>query len=281
MVTFPFIILLPLLPTIIEINRLDNAAPDYNFNYIVNVPLLAIIYIVLFAAETILLTRLLQRGIKPGRYPIYSLFYVRKWYADQLMSLSLIVLHPIYATIYISSFFRMLGAKIGKKSEISTAGGVTHPLLEIGDGAFIADAVTLGESDVRAQQLILDKTSIDSFSFVGNSALIPQGYHLNGNMLIGVLSTPPDAEQMAADASKDWFGSPAIPLPRRQESNVFPDELTINPSTLRKIARGFVEFIRIILPESAIICSSIFFIAYGHDLIVDEPLRKIIILFPF
>jgi len=282
MVTFPIIILLPLLPTIIQINKMDNDAPDYNFNYMVHVPTLAIIYIVLFAAETILLTRWLQRGIKPGKYPIYSTFYVRKWYADQLMSLSLIVLHPIYATVYIASFFRLLGAKIGKKTEISTAGGVTHPLLEIGDGAFIADAVTLGESDVRAQQLILDKTSIDSFSFVGNSALIPQGYHLNGNMLIGVLSTPPDAQQLAGNAgAKDWFGSPAIPLPRRQESTKFPDELTINPGKLRKLARAIVEFIRIVLPESAIICSSIFFIAYGHDLIVDEPLWKIILLFPF
>jgi len=281
MVTFPIIILLPLLPTIIQINKMDNAAPDYNFNYIVHVPMLAIIYIILFAAETILLTRLLQSGIKPGKYPIYSLFYVRKWYADQLMSMSLIVLHPIYATVYIASFFRMLGAKIGNKTEISTAGGVTHPLLEIGDGAFIADAVTLGEADIRGQQLILDKTSIDSFSFVGNSALIPQGYHLNGNMLIGVLSTPPDAEQMAADASKDWFGSPAIPLPRRQESNPFPDKLTISPGPLRRLARALVEFVRIVLPESAIICSSIFFIAYGHDLIVDEPLWKIIVLFPF
>ncbi|MDB5010839.1 MAG: peptide synthetase, partial [Mucilaginibacter sp.] len=281
MVTFPFIILLPLLPTIIEINRLDNTSPDYNFNYIVNVPVLAIIYIFLFALETILLSRLLQTGIKPGKYPIYSIFYVRKWYADQLISLSLTVLHPIYATVYISTFFRMLGAKIGKKSEISTAGGVTHPLLEIGDGAFIADAVTLGEADIRGQQLILDKTRIDSFSFVGNSALIPQGYHLNGNMLIGVLSIPPDAQQMAADASKDWFGSPAIPLPRRQESNVYPPELTISPSRLRKLARSIVEFIRIILPESAIICSSIFFIAYGHDLLVDDPLWKIILYFPF
>jgi len=282
MVTFPIIILLPLLPTIIQINKMDNDAPDYNFNYMIHVPTLAIIYIVLFAAETILLTRWLQRGIKPGKSSIYSPFYVRKWYADQLMSLSLIVLHPIYATVYIASFFRMLGAKIGKKTEISTAGGVTHPLLEIGDGAFIADAVTLGESDVRAQQLILDKTSIDSFSFVGNSALIPQGYHLNGNMLIGVLSTPPDARQMAGNAdAKDWFGSPAIPLPRRQESTKFPDALTINPGPLRKLARAIVEFIRIVLPESAIICSSIFFIAYGHDLIVDEPLWKIILLFPF
>jgi non-ribosomal peptide synthetase-like protein len=281
MVTFPIIILLPLLPTVIAINRMDNAASDYNFNYIMNVPILAIIYIILFAAETILLSRLLQAGIKPGKYSIYSMFYVRKWYADQLMSLSLIVLHPIYATVYIASFFRMLGAKIGKKTEISTAGGVTHPLLEIGEGAFIADAVTLGESDVRAQQLILDKTSIDGFSFVGNSALIPQGYHLNANMLIGVLSTPPDAQQMAGNASKDWFGSPAIPLPRRQMSDVFPDELTISPSRMRKLARAMVEFIRIILPESAIICFSIFFIAYGHDLIVDEPLWKIILYFPF
>jgi non-ribosomal peptide synthetase-like protein len=209
------------------------------------------------------------------------MFYVRKWFADQLLSLNLIVLHPIYATVFVSRFFRALGAKIGKDTEISTASSVTHPLLEIGDGAFVADAVTLGEADIRGQQLILDKTTIDGFSFVGNSALIPQGYHLEGNMLIGVLSTPPDAVQKAGSTAHDWFGSPAIPLPRRQESNVFPPELTIRPKRRRKLARGTVEFIRIILPESAIICFSILFIAYGHDLLVDEPLWKIILYFPF
>src|SRR6185503_620217 len=278
---FPFIILLPLLPTIITINKLDNAAGDYDFTYLVSAPVLALIYIVLFAGETILLTRLLQRGITPGKYPVYSMFYVRKWFADQLMSLSLIVMHPIYATVYVAGFFRALGAKIGKRTEISTASSVTHPLLEIGDGAFVADAVTLGEAAIRAQQLILDKTTIESNSFVGNSALIPQGYHLFGNMLIGVLSTPPDSAQMAANDAKDWFGSPAIPLPRRQESHPFPPELTINPNKWRKFIRGLVEFIRIILPESAIICCSILFIAYGHDLLVDEPLWKIILYFPF
>ncbi|MDB5090322.1 MAG: peptide synthetase, partial [Mucilaginibacter sp.] len=234
---FPFIILLPLLPTIITINKLDNAAGDYDFTYLIGAPLLALLYIILFAAETIILTRLLQHDVKPGKYSIYSMFYVRKWFVDQLMSLSLIVLHPIYATVYVAGFFRALGAKIGKDTEISTASSVTHPLLEIGDGAFVADAVTLGEADVRAQQLILEKTTIESNSFVGNSALIPQGYHLNGNMLIGVLSTPPDAQQMAENDARDWFGSPAIPLPRRQESNPFPPELTIHPKTSRKIAR--------------------------------------------
>ncbi|WP_426668317.1 Pls/PosA family non-ribosomal peptide synthetase [Mucilaginibacter sp. McL0603] len=278
---FPFIILLPLLPTIITINKLDNAADDYDFTYLIGAPVLAVIYLALFAAETIIITRLLQRKVKPGKFPIYSMFYVRKWFADQLLSLNLIVMHPIYATVFVSRFFRALGAKVGKDTEISTASNVTHPLLEIGSGAFVADAVTLGEADVRGQQLILDKTIIDGFSFVGNSALIPQGYHLEGNMLIGVLSTPPDAQQMADSNARDWFGSPAIALPRRQESNPFPPELTIRPKRRRKVARATVEFIRIILPESAIICFSILFIAYGHDLLVEKPLWKIILYFPF
>jgi len=278
---FPIVILVPLLPTIMTINHLDNAAGDYDFSYMIHAPELALLYILLFATETVILCRIFLWKIKPGKYSIYSMFYVRKWFTDQILSLNLIVLHPIYATVYVSRFFRALGAKIGKDTEISTASNVTHPLLEIGDGAFVADAVTLGEADVRGQQLILDKTSIASNSFVGNSALIPQGYHLQGNMLIGVLSTPPDEIQMAESNSRDWFGSPAIALPRRQESNPFPPELTIKPKLYRKLIRALVEFIRIILPETAIICSSILFIAYGHDLLVDEPLWKIILYFPF
>ncbi len=277
---FPFVILLPLLPAIITINKLDNAADDYDFTYMVLVPSLALVYILLFTLETIVLTRLLQRNIKPGKYPLYSMFYFRKWFADQLMSISLIVLHPIYATVYVSAFFRALGAKIGKYTEISTASSVTHPLLKIGSGSFVADAVTLGESDVRGQQLILDYTEIENNSFVGNSALIPQGYKLGSNMLIGVLSIPPEKSDLDQSGAKDWFGSPSIALPRRQESNPFSAELTARPHWARFMARATVEFIRIILPETAIIIFSIFFIAYTHDLVTENPWWKIILLFP-
>ncbi len=278
---FPFVILLPLLPTIIIINNLDNSTPDYDFSYLVVTPSLALSYIIVFTIVTVLLTRLLQWGIKPGKYPIYSWFYVRKWFADQLMSLSLIVLHPIYATVYISLLFRALGAKVGKNTEISTASSVTHPLLVIGKGAFVADAVTLGESDVRGQQLILDKTVIGNNSFVGNSALIPQGYNLPGRMLIGVLSTPPSKEQLEDAKAKDWFGSPAIPLPRRQASRTFATELTSRPSPQRVLARSIVEFIRILIPETIILICSILFIAYAHDLLVAFKWWEIILLLPF
>ena len=278
---FPFAVLIPLLPVIFTLNILDDSSAPYNFGYLWVVPFLSALYIGLFALQTIIFTRLLQRGIKPGKHSLYSIFYIRKWLADQLISLSLIILHPIFATVFISRFFRGLGAKVGKNTEISTASSVTHPLLKIGSGSFVADAVTLGETDIRGQQLILEETLIGDNSFVGNSALIPQGYHLPDNMLIGVLSTPPHPEQLKINTAKDWFGSPAIAIPNRQSSGTYPDSLTFNPTKKTKYSRAFIEFIRIIFPESAIFCFSVLFIAYGHDMVVSDPIWKIMLLTPF
>ena len=277
---FPFAVLLPLFPIIYLINEIDASYADYDFGYMVYMPLLTLFYQFLFMVMTVIFSRLLMRGIKPGRYPVHSSTYVRKWLSDQLMTLSLIVLHPVYATVYISSFFRALGARVGKHTEISTAANVTHTMLNIGKGAFIADAVQLGEADVRAGVLILEETSVGDNSFVGNSALIPQGYKVPGNILIGVLSTPPKAEKLVTDKPCDWFGSPAIALPKRQESQAFKPELTLRPSRLRYAARAFVEIIRIVIPESVIICLSILLIAYGHDLLSEEPWWKFSLLFP-
>lgn len=277
---FPLAVLIPLFPVLFTLNELDNAADDYDFRYLVITPVLSLMYTFIFAGITIISTRLLQKNIKPGMYPVYSSLYIRKWLADQFMSLSLLVMHPVYATVYISTFFRALGAKVGKYTEISTARNVTHPMLSIGENAFIADAVTLGETDVRAQSIILQETSIGDRSFVGNSALIPQGYHLPPNMLIGVLSTPPPPEELQHNDAKDWFGSPAIALPSRQSSAHFDESLTRKPSRLRYIVRAAVELIRIIIPETVLLCCSLLFIAYVHDILVDEPWWQFMIMFP-
>ncbi len=276
LIVFPITVLLPLLPVIEILNYLDLNSPDYDFSYFVHVPLLTLLYVILYALETVILSRILLWRIKPGTYPIFSGIYVRKWLSDQVISIALIVLHPIYATVFVSLFFRMLGAKIGKNTEISTASNVTHTMLEIGSESFIADAVTLGEEDIRAQRLVLANTTIGNSSFVGNSALIPQGYQLGDNMLIGVLSVPPTAQQQGDNPLGDWFGSPAIALPRRQSSGEYPSNLTTHPSWQRKLARGIIEAIRIILPETVIICCSVLFIAYCHDLVKDRTVIQIL-----
>jgi non-ribosomal peptide synthetase-like protein len=281
LLVFPFAVLIPLLPAVVALNYLDNNTPDdYDFHYLTWTPLLALSYVLIFVLQTVILTRILQWGIKPGTYPVHSRIYIRKWLAEQLMALSLIVVHPIYATVYVSTMFRALGAKVGKNTEISTANNVTHPMFEIGEDSFIADAVTMGEADVRGQRLILDRTVVGSNSFVGNSALIPQGYTMPDNMLVGVLSTPPAKSQIEQTPDSDWFGSPAIALPHRQQSYPYGRELTHTPSVLRRLARSTIELIRIIIPQTTVICLSVVFIGYAHGLLVDRPLWELLAFFP-
>lgn len=277
---FPLLIVLPLAPTLYTLYYLDDRSSDYNFYYLWQAPILSTIYILLFIGVVSLITRLLQYNMKPGIYPVYSLMYYRKWIKDQIFNLSLTIVHPLFASIYISKFYRMMGAKVGKNSEISTASDVSHNLLEIGEGSFIADAVILGEHDVRNQKLILAKTKIGNNSFVGNSGLIPQGYELGDNMLIGVLSKAPSEEQLKNSSEKDWFGSPPIGLPSRQKSDSFKDSLTYNPPFRLKLARAIVEGIRIILPQTIIIICSVLFIAYT-SVYLEGKIQYLLLFAPF
>ena len=277
---FPLIIVVPLAPTLYTLYYLDDKSSDYSFYYLWQAPLLSIVYIVLFILVVSGLTRLLQYKMKPGVYSVFSGMYYRKWIKDQIFNISLVVLHPLFASIYISKFYRMMGAKVGKNSEISTASDVSHCLLEIGEGSFIADAVILGEHDVRNEKLILEKTKIGNNSFVGNSGLIPQGYTLGDNMLIGVLSKAPTEEQLETSTERDWFGSPPIGLPARQKVEGFNNHLTYNPPIYLKIARGIVEGIRIILPQTTIIICSVLFIAYTSNY-MDGRIGKLLLYSPF
>ena len=266
----PLVLLIPLLPTVITFSELDSAAADYNFSYLVYAPLLALVYVVLYTLQTVVIHWALMRNIKPGAYSIYSWTYFRKWLSDQIVSLSLVVIYPFFASVYVSQLFRWLDAKIGLRTEISTASSVTHSMLSIGEESFIADAVSLGESEVRNGQLILAATHIGNRSFVGNSALIPQGYTLPDDMLIGVLSTPPTSEQLNNSNTKDWFGVPAIALPNRQSSGDYPDELTTHPTKIRFLMRASIESIRIILPQLIVIISSTLLVTFLHDILTSE-----------
>ena len=268
---FPLVVLLPLLPVIITLAQLDEGSPDYDFTYLVVVPAMSALYLLLLALETVVLSRWLMRGVRPGSYSVYSGPYWRKWLADTLFNVALVGLHPLFATVYVSRFYRWLGARIGRGTEISTASNVTHTMLDIGEGSFIADAVTLGESEVRGHRFVLEPTSVGANTFVGNSANVPQGTHLPGGILVGVLSQSPDAKTLAAQPDRDWFGSPAIALPRRQESQTFDASLTYRPSRRRWWARATVEAVRILLPQSAILAFSVLFISFVNDLVTNSP----------
>jgi non-ribosomal peptide synthetase-like protein len=185
--------------------------------------------------------------IKPGRYSTRSLAFLKYWFLHYLMNNTRHLLMPLYATIYMPSLLRLLGAKIGKNVEISTIAHAMPDLLEIGEGSFLADACIVGGHRIYGGEIELLPNKVGKRTFVGNSALVPPGTDLGDEGLIGVLSTPPAEINRTFDRTR-WLGSPGFLLPQTEKMTCFSSRQTFAPGLFRTGARSLIDLIRILLP---------------------------------
>jgi non-ribosomal peptide synthetase-like protein len=195
---------------------------------------------------------------KPGVYPLESGFYLRKWFADSLMALSRSVALPVYTTIYLPPWMRMLGARIGSRAELSTVWQVSPELLVAGDESFFADGTTIGRRHLFGGAIAVAENRVGRRTFVGNNAVLPPGASLGDGCLLGVLSTPPADPAQTPDGS-EWLGSPAFPLPARQKVGGFGDALTYRPPAKLYAQRLLVDATRILVPFLLQIAGAILF----------------------
>ena len=210
------------------------------------------------SALLIVCTALISAGVrwsvlprmKAGSWPVHSAVYCGKWLVNQIQESSLNILHGVYATIYAPFWYRLLGAKVGRNAEISSALGVVPDMLTLGDETFIADAVMLGDEQIDGGWMSVQPTVISRRSFVGNGAYVPDGTTLPENVLIGVHTRTPRNEQMREGDT--WLGSPPINLPAREQLSGFPESLTFRPSLLRRVCRGLIEAFRIVAPHAIV-----------------------------
>ncbi len=261
---------MPVFPSFVTIDWFDNSElfPGLQSNSVIFQ--LMKYFLLAFPATAVLIvcTALLSAGIrwsilptlKEGQYPVHGNTYCGKWLVNQIQESSLNVLHGVYATVYAPFWYRLLGAKVGRGAEISTALGVVPDMLTLGDETFIADAVLLGDEQIDCGWMSMHPTVISRRSFVGNGAYVPDGTILPENVLIGVHSSAPDNEQMREGDT--WLGSPAIHLPAREETKGFPENLTFRPSLIRRLGRGLIEAFRIIAPHAMVI-------AVGYTIVLD------------
>lgn len=206
-----------------------------------------------------LVTVLLAAGLKwlllgrqrPGIASIYSPAYLRKWLLGRVLDSSLIILHGLYSSVFAAAWFRLMGARVGRDAEISTATSIVPDLLQLGDDSFIADGVLLGDEEQRGGWFLLAPTTIGNRSFVGNGAYVTDGATVPDDVLIGVQTRTPDDELLAS--GQTWMGSPPLLLPAREPPTGYPAELTFRPTAVRRVGRGIVEALRIVLPLAFVI----------------------------
>lgn len=207
----------------------------------------AVIYLFLTYVELLVLRWVVLGKVVEGTYRTTSVYWFRKWLVGRLMDMSLNILHPIYATLYVVPFLRSLGVKIGRGAEVSTARGINFELTEIGNESFVADHVLLGNETVRNHIVTQKKTILKDRAFVGNAAHVHQGSVLASNTLVGVLSTTPDTP---LKEGQSCFGSPPILMPARQQAKVnHAEHLLYKPRRSQIALRLFIEGSRIMLPR--------------------------------
>ncbi|KAF9989272.1 hypothetical protein BGZ75_006957 [Mortierella antarctica] len=206
--------------------------------------LAAPVYVVLVCAIVAIGVRIASRGITAGIFPLRSGIGIRAWLIHKLMYMSLLLTQSLYSTLYAPPWLRALGAKVGSNAEIATVSHIDPVLLTFKEGSFLADSAIIGASTVIDGHLVLGNTEVGLRSFVGNSSLVPAGAHVANGSLIGVHTLAPNV----IPEGTNWLGSPAIYLPRRQDSGSFPETLTYRPKRSLVITRYMIEYTRITLP---------------------------------
>lgn len=183
--------------------------------------------------------RALSVFVQPGVWQRGSRQAWAAWSVMALTTTARTMLYPLYASMLTPIWFRLLGARMGRNVEISTASGLPS-MMTLDDGSFLADDVLIAAPTWRHGRLEVAPAYVGKRSFVGNSGIVRPGTRIGNDALIGVLSTAPHA---VAD-HEAWMGRPAGPL--RRTPDVTDAARTFAPQRKLKVARGAVETARLV-----------------------------------
>jgi non-ribosomal peptide synthetase-like protein len=245
--------LLPIFPAFWVFDQIDNViglASIDRFRYMMSIPVMAwptsFALVIVTVAFIAVCRWLVLPRVREGKYSVHSTFYLRKWAVALTTEITLETLSSLYATVYMRAWYRLMGAKIGKDSEISTNLSGRYDLVEIGDKCFIADEVVLGDEDIRRGWMHLEKVKTGARVFIGNDGVLPPGAIIPTGALIGIKSKPP-ANALLSEGDT-WFGSPPIKLPVRQKFEA-AGNWTYEAPRWKKFMRACFEAVHISLPN--------------------------------
>ena len=194
---------------------------------------------VTYAALTVIGVRVLSLRMREGYHPVRSRVGWQLWATERLMDAARNYLFPIYASLLTPWWLRLLGAKVGRGTEISTA-LLIPKFTVVEDGAFLADDTMVASYELGGGWIHVAKATIGKRAFLGNSGITQPGRRVPDDGLVAVLSATPHK----AKAGSSWLGSPPVRLRRKPTA---ADVLrTFHPSLRLKILRAMVETCRLI-----------------------------------
>lgn len=196
-------------------------------------------YGAVYAAQLVVLVRLLSIGLTPGVHPLHGRVGWQAWTVTQLMDQAREVLFPLYAGLVTPLWLRALGMRVGRHAEVSTVLALPS-LTTVGDGAFLADDTLMAPYELGGGWLRLGEAKVGERAFLGNSGMTAPGRSVPKRGLVGVLSATPEK----AKKGGSYLGMPPVRLPRSADEA--DQSLTYEPPARLLCARGLVEVARVL-----------------------------------
>ncbi|RJQ82230.1 amino acid adenylation domain-containing protein [Pseudonocardiaceae bacterium YIM PH 21723] len=273
MMLVPLIILAPTVVVIAWLAHSEGGLLSSLWSVVIGGPAVALTTCLL----VIVVKRLVLWSAKAGIHPERSVFGLRKWLADAMMTTSLNITQALYSTLYLVPFLRGLGAKTGRWSEVATVSFVDPDMMVIGAESFVADVSVVGPAVFHRGRIALHKAEVGTRTFVGNGALVPGSAVLGDDSLIGVHSVAP---VRPVEPDTTWLGSPPIFFPRRQQSQSFDERYTFAPAKRLIAARLLIEYFRVTLPATVGSLSTALGVAATAGLAIICPPWVLLLLSP-
>ncbi len=143
---------------------------------------------------------------KPGKYALWSGYYWRFWFVQQVQSFVPLIL--ISGSPLLNLYYRSMGAKIGRDVYLGTTELLAFDLINIGDLASIGNDSRILGYEIVDGWLKIDRIDIGKDCCVGTNA----GLGLNSQMEMG--AELGDLSYLWDDgvipAGETWVGSPAV-----------------------------------------------------------------------
>ena len=166
------------------------------------------IFGIVLASETVLLRYVLNLKLEEGEFGFFSVQGVKWAFTNAMMLIvNLTFMDFMRLTPLLPLYYKLMGAKIGKRVQINTKGLADVSLIEIGDDSVIGgDAVLIGHLAEHGK-LKLKKTKIGKKVTIGLGAVIMPGASIGDGALIAARSVLPKNTEVPANTL--FAGMPA------------------------------------------------------------------------
>ncbi len=203
------------------------------------------VYVIINTATiflTIIVKWLVIGRTKPGRYPLWGVYYFRLWFVQRIGALA--HMKWFQGSPILPLYLRAMGAKIGKDVVLGDLDIGAFDLLDIGDYASLGGKIKLSNAHVEGNELVIGWINIGQDAYVGTSCVIEADVTIGASAELKDLTSIPAGVNVPA--GEVWDGSPgkkvgmvdiaelpaqsdASPLKRRLQLAVYAAMLLIIP----------------------------------------------------